>query len=116
MSVSAPSPSAEKAAPAPARWRSTCAATVVSAPRLPLAHCSSHIQAPHTRQVLRKTSSATMHPCSSPVSLHSLAQGCPVATCSCNTGLGVCLAFRRHVADKKLKRASVQYPFLVTGI
>lgn len=36
MSVSAPSPSAERAAPVPARWRSTCAATVVSAPCLPL--------------------------------------------------------------------------------
>lgn len=31
MSVSAPSPSAGRAAPVPARWRSTCAVTVVSA-------------------------------------------------------------------------------------
>lgn len=35
MSVSAPSLSAERAAPAPARWRSICAATVVSAPCCP---------------------------------------------------------------------------------
>lgn len=52
MSVSAPSLSAERAAPAPARWRSICAATVVSAPCLPWP-----IQA---QLVVRKACSATV--------------------------------------------------------
>lgn len=57
MSVSVPSPSAERAAPVPARWRSTCAATVVSAPCLLLASPPWHSQA---LRVLRKACSATM--------------------------------------------------------
>lgn len=82
MSVSAPSLSAERAAPAPARWRSICAATVVSAPCLPWP-----IQA---QLVVRKACSATVcHAACCPS--HSLGQGLPVAICTLNQRLGVCL-------------------------
>lgn len=39
-----------------------------------------------------------------------------MAPCTLTTGLGICLAPGRHVADVKLKRAWVQSSFLVTGI
>lgn len=91
MSVSAPSRSVERAAPVPARWRSTCAATVVSAPCLPLVQL-------------------TLPPCARAALL-------PLsAAWARNTGLGICLDPGRNVADKKLKRAWVHsVPFLSLG-
>lgn len=91
MSVSAPSRSAERAAPVPARWRSTCAATVVSAPCLPLVQL-------------------TLPPCARAALL-------PLSTAwARNTGLGICLDPGRNVAGKKLKRARVHsVPFLSLG-
>lgn len=84
MSVSAPSPSAERAAPAPARWRSTCAATVVSAPCLPWPSQALHWTGGQESLLCHHVL------CSSP-SLHSLAQGLPVAICTLNKRLGVYL-------------------------
>lgn len=64
MSVSAPSLSAERAAPVPAPWRSTCAATVVSASCLLLA--SRHNRAPgitEHRTPDRGSGTFTLLPC-----------------------------------------------------
>lgn len=54
-------------------------------------------------------------PRSSPVPLHGLAQGLPVATCTLNKGLGVCLDPGKHVADVKQEGPGPSVPSLSLG-